>query len=511
MSLQHVREKPCANKPPRIKKAYRRKALELHPDRNFGNVEETTSLFAAVQSAYSILSDPQERAWYDSHHSAFSQAQDEYSTKTYEHNVRVTTTEDILKLLAKFDGRVSFSDSASDFYETIRGTFDTLAKEERLACEWEGLDPAFYPSFGHAGDNYEVVVRPFYVTWSSFATRKSFSWEDVYRYAEASDRRVRRMMERENKQAREEAIHKFNKIIRSLVGFVKKRDPRVKSNTQSETERQKILKDAAMAQAARSRAANQIKPTQTKVIPGWMNAEKPVEDDSGEEEQNLFNTRVECVVCKKTFKSENQYKVHEKSKKHIKVIQKVCREMKKDDEAFNLHENLDDSLFQFSEGEASRIIDQRTLTRDNKMAATESEPFVSPTEFKLPSSHSANSSERDNHGPTPLCGGVGSSSSTSSLLKASDDENFLRQSVDETPSREFEYSSETDIKTFNNDETIQRHATVYLAQKSENVKHLKVGKAKEKRVRKAARKAIADANSDIAVRKQCKHSIMFKH
>jgi DnaJ family protein A protein 5 len=60
----------------RIKKAYRKKALELHPDRNYGNVENATKKFAEVQSAYEILSDPQERAWYDSHRDAILRNQD---------------------------------------------------------------------------------------------------------------------------------------------------------------------------------------------------------------------------------------------------------------------------------------------------------------------------------------------------------------------------------------------------------------------------------------------------
>ena len=46
-----------------IKKAYRRLALKFHPDKNQDNVEECTRLFNAVQQAYEVLSDPQERAW----------------------------------------------------------------------------------------------------------------------------------------------------------------------------------------------------------------------------------------------------------------------------------------------------------------------------------------------------------------------------------------------------------------------------------------------------------------
>ncbi|MDH4144549.1 MAG: J domain-containing protein [Acidimicrobiia bacterium] len=46
-----------------IKKAYRRKALELHPDRNNGDGAQ--ELMAEVNKAYTTLSDPQRRARYD--------------------------------------------------------------------------------------------------------------------------------------------------------------------------------------------------------------------------------------------------------------------------------------------------------------------------------------------------------------------------------------------------------------------------------------------------------------
>lgn len=304
----------------------------LHPDRNYGNVDEATKLFAEIQSAYQVLGDPQERAWYDSHSEAFL-GTDGSAGDQHSYNVRITTAQDVLKLFSKFSPRMEFSDSSTGFFGGLREQFDQLAMEERLACQWENQDPLEYPSFGSCNDDFETVVRPFYAAWTGFSTQKSFAWKDVHRYSEAPDRRVRRLMEKENKRLRDEAIREFNDAVRSLVAFVKKRDPRYKLNSQSEAQRQDNLRQSVAAQAARSRASNQAK-MREHVLPEWAQSEQPVVDDEESEESEVES--FECVACHKFFKSQKQSEAHERSKKHLKAVKELCWEMRMQNDQLDL-------------------------------------------------------------------------------------------------------------------------------------------------------------------------------
>lgn len=50
-----------------IKKNYRKLALKWHPDKNITNEEDAKQKFQLIQQAWEVLSDLQERAWYDKH------------------------------------------------------------------------------------------------------------------------------------------------------------------------------------------------------------------------------------------------------------------------------------------------------------------------------------------------------------------------------------------------------------------------------------------------------------
>ena len=467
-------------------------------------MEETTRLFAEVQSAYEILSDPQERAWYDAHRDAFLQGSDDASGEQFEHNVRVTTANDILKLFTLFNARVDFSDSPTGFYGVLRETFDKLAKEEELACQWDDLDPVAYPSFGHASDGYDDVVRPFYAVWTGFSTRKSFSWADVYRYSDAPDRRVRRMMEKENKRFREEGIREFNDAVRSLVAFVKKRDHRYKANVKNEAERQKTLRDAAIGQAARQRAANQAKQAQTETIPEWMKSSEVEDDTSPDDVADAVKEHFECIVCNKIFKSENQYEAHERSKKHIRAIQHVKKQMRQEDKSFQFEEAKAESADRKpSPDNIEEVIDAEEARNQWPLDADESsEPQHLTTSMKdqYRESHAANledqsdvvealDSQHDNRGPM-----------SNSTASSDNDEYTTREKLEERivgAEQGIDIDSAR-LSTFHHDidEISDQLASGALGGDSDAMSQRKMGKAKEKRAKKAAQKQTADARND---------------
>jgi DnaJ family protein A protein 5 len=251
--------------------------------------------------------------------------------------VRVTTAEDIAAMLGNFHGRIDFSDSPTGFYGFLRETFEKLAREEEAAADWEGLDVPEYPPFGHKDDLYEDVVKEFYAGWAGFSTKKTFAWKDAHRYTDAPDRRIRRLMEKENKKLRDDGIREFNDAVRTLVAFVRKRDPRYLPNTQSSEDRQKAMRDASAAQAAKARAANAAKLAE--VIPEWTTTRDPDEVEEDDEE-DIEEEEFECVACHKTFKSEKQFEAHEKSKKHQKSVQALKRQMHKENKKFHLNDDV---------------------------------------------------------------------------------------------------------------------------------------------------------------------------
>ena len=388
--------------------------------------------------------------------------------------------------MSRFNSNVPMDDSPRGFFGILGAFFDQLAAEETAACDWGGVMPTVYPAFGKAKDDYNEVARPFYNVWSGFSTKKTFSWRDKYRLQEAPDRRIRRLMEKENKKFRDEGIREFNDAVSSLVAFVKKRDPRYVPNTQSEAERQQFLRNSAAAQAARSRAAYQEKLAEY-VVPDWAQSrdgEDYNDEFSMSEEEDEIH-EIECVVCNKTFKSEKQFEAHEKSKKHIKAVQQLRRQMKKENANFDLQDTEPTSPAPPS---ARQEFDEQDGEDDTPEGHDAARPEGNAEEEKE-GTQSAVREEDTAHGTPPLS-------------DVEDDEYAPRSAVEDRILNETtKYPTVADAQGDDMADTVDSTTASLdgLALDKETGDGKKMGKAKLKREKKAARQGEAQASHSVSL------------
>merc|ERR1719427_867751 len=117
-----------------IKKSYRKLALLYHPDKNPDN-PEVVELFREVQSAYDVLSDKQERAWYDKNREAILKGGDDY-------------VDDAIDLMQYFNPSVysGFDDGPDSFYTIFRDLFVRLGKEDESSMDHDEFE--LVPEFG---------------------------------------------------------------------------------------------------------------------------------------------------------------------------------------------------------------------------------------------------------------------------------------------------------------------------------------------------------------------------
>lgn len=313
-----------------LRKSYRKLALKWHPDKNPDNVEDAKQQFLLVQQAYDVLSDPQERAWYDKHRNEILQG----AGSGYK--------DDSLDVYPFFSGSCfqNFNDDENGFYTVYKEVFNKLAAEE---SEYMTVNDTPLPDFGTSTSSYDVINK-FYGYWSSFCTKKSYYWLNIYQISEAENRRMLRLMEQENKKVRDKAKKERNEIIRALVSFVRKRDKRVKAHA-SYLE-QKIITNRKKAEENQKKMiAKHRQEIETYKECEWSkfsNLEKELEeiestldsefkDESSDSEiDDLY-----CVACGKYFRTEKAFANHEKSKKHKEKVILLRETVLVENEYFN--------------------------------------------------------------------------------------------------------------------------------------------------------------------------------
>lgn len=369
-----------------IKKAYRTLALASHPDKNRDDPTKAEELFKQIQHAYTVLSDPHERAWYDSHRAEILNSSSGAASSA--------TSVDLFSYFSP-TAYSKFDDSPTGFFSVYAKLFETLWEEE-VSAGRSGPSPIF----GTSKDPWSVV-RVFYAHWDAFISVKSFAYSDKWRLSEAPNRDYRRAMERENRRERAKAKKEFNANIRELVAYVKKRDPRVARRKEEEAREKELAetrfqqraeekkreraKDAERTRAARDEALEEDAEGLDEILAtmaldeerdrqrgrrrgkkknrgiaseeeeqseeGERNEvdEQDIDenlsgeglDDEQDEQYEQEETESEeelenlyCAACRKPFRTPAQMEDHERSKKHKTAIAKLRTELLAEDDAF---------------------------------------------------------------------------------------------------------------------------------------------------------------------------------
>ncbi|CAH4037980.1 dnaJ homolog subfamily C member 21 [Pieris brassicae] len=360
-----------------IKKSYRKLALQWHPDKNLENLLEAKDQFQLVQTAYEVLSDPQERAWYDNHREQLLKG----AGSSYNDN-----SLDVYPYFSPSCYK-GFGDDPQGFYGVYTEVFSKLASEESDFLD-DPEDLAKIPKFGNSTTPYEDV-HEFYAYWMAFSTNKSYVWLDQYEISQGDNRRVIKLMEKENNKIRQKARKERNEEIRRLVSYVRRRDKRVIEHTkllQEKAEenkrkseqirreriiqRQKEIEEAKMKEGESSFLQSEDYQKKLSEIESLLAEEFGLSSDDetisegGMESSNEESSKTEeaseasratkssprgraalknlyCSACNKLFKNINSFENHENSKKHKENVANMMLEDEidiLDQEAIDKHE-----------------------------------------------------------------------------------------------------------------------------------------------------------------------------
>lgn len=385
--------------PEEIKKAYRTKALQLHPDKNMHRVQEATEMFAKIQNAYQVLSDPQERTFYDRHRESI--------LRKGKGNKVAESGYSVDDLMNFFDSSVfkGYGDDPKGFYAVYRDLFAFL---EDLEAE-ESDNPSRYnfTSFGSKNTPFEPSLKLFYDKFLHFSSARAFYEADNYDDNYAENRRHRRAIGKENQKFRDAMRREYNDTVRNLAAWIRKRDPRwqvyqkerTAQRQQAEARRKEenVRRRAEMAEnyVAPDWAVNdqciddeefllqQLERLQFEALgsetatPDAENSVDEEEDDDLEDFDDFY-----CVVCKKVFKNHKQWKNHEQSKKHRTNMIKAGFELESEPSYSDYDDAVENIESDLNESELNDLSNEpQSETEPLSESQSESESFSESSEL----------------------------------------------------------------------------------------------------------------------------------
>jgi len=224
-------------------------------DKNADNLDEATERFKEITNAYTTLSDPNERSWYDSHREQILRGGTGARGDGDDEDEGCG-----INLFPFFSSScyTGYGDDEGGFYQVFSKVFDEIHDLEMQ----EDPDEGRAPSMGVSSTNWTDGPGQFYSFYESFSSRRSFSWCDKYNPNEAPNRQVKRAIDKENNKERNKGKRAFNETVRRLAAWVKKRDPRQMAHQQrmaeeaskkAEDDRKKQVEMKRLREEARER------------------------------------------------------------------------------------------------------------------------------------------------------------------------------------------------------------------------------------------------------------------
>ena len=481
-----------------LKKAYRKLALKCHPDKNLDSPDEAKEQFQLVQQAWEVLSDPHERAWYDNHREAILKG-----------GIGENYKDDSIDLFQYFSTGCfkGYGNDENGFYAVYRNVFEKLAAEDAEFAK-EGDSDVEVPGFGDSTSCYEDV-HSFYAYWQSYSTKRSFAWLDPYNIRDTPNRKVLRIVEKENKKIRDKAKRERNEQVRNLVAFVRKRDKRVQAHAQKLAERakenakkvherkrqqllerQKELREHTVSEWSKfSNMESELKNIEANLA-AEFGEELSSDGDSEKEDMVRDSNALYCVACNKIFKTQKAFINHENSRKHKDNLLTMKAAMLDEAEEFqNSSEESD-----LEEEDTSKKTPAKESPGKIKLATGPEMPefLVTPAEGKMQKDEDRRGSEEEMESDPES---VSESNKKTSKGKSS---KFVNVAVDSQMGEAIDLSSpKSDTGNDNNSRTSEDELISDQEDEGEQEKEVVVKCKKQKKKRgKIIQKGLIEHNSD---------------
>uniref|UniRef100_A0A4W5PVT7 DnaJ homolog subfamily C member 21 n=1 Tax=Hucho hucho TaxID=62062 RepID=A0A4W5PVT7_9TELE len=352
-----------------MKKVYRKLALRWHPDKNLDNADDAAEQFKLIQAAYEVLSDPQERAWYDNHREALLKGgvSGDYADESVDLVQFFTVT--------CYSG---YGDDEEGFYTVYRNLFESITTEEMEHSKEEDEEEDEFPSFGDSQSDYDTV-HLFYAYWQSFCTRKKFAWKEDYDTRQGSNRWEKRAMEKENKKVLLRGGLAARRFLVQALGRDLCLDVRPLISSPRLAEDYKEQSWVAMSEMEK-----ELQQMEAQYGKEFGDASESEEEDQGRGDEQKDETEelmvdyyddLYCPACDKSFKSDKAMKNHEKSKKHREMVVLLRQQLEEEDETLGLKDEDGEE-----EDEELEEAPRQKLSKKQKKKKRQQQNGQSPTE-----------------------------------------------------------------------------------------------------------------------------------